>query len=198
MESIHIVLPVFFQSLLNQYNTGLKNQVILMRDWENAGSRKALINGEINVFSQLKHKLSFSLISQINWDKARVVPISQILPSSWEVASSSIDPFPWWQPSEHGKIWQQRTELKKTKVIEWQDLIKKFDIIFQNKIKQYGDIYNALKHQGFKNTCVQALPGVHSCVGWHYLAKRSWGNYQYAQQTIKDMVIPCINKIELD
>lgn len=178
------------------------DDLVLMRDWENAGSRQGLRKigqaKEMGVFLDSKSQIDFCLPSQFDWTQATVVPISKILASSWEMASTLGDPFPWWQPNKQGRIWRERTELRRKKIIQWHGLIKEFDLAFQKRVKQLGGIKKALRDQQFKNLCFETFPAVHSCVGWHYLVKRNWSNYRYAEKTLKNIVYPALEKMIID
>ncbi|MCH7759668.1 hypothetical protein IID20_04915 [Patescibacteria group bacterium] len=188
-----------------QQSTALDN-LVLMRDWENAGSRtglRAIPVGsmgakEMGVFLDSKDQIDFYLPSQFNWTQATVVPISKILPSSWEMASTLGDPFPWWQPNKQGRIWRERTELRRKKISYWHGLMNEFDLAFQKRVKQLGGIKKALRNQEFKNLCLETFPAVHSCLGWHYFVKRNWSNYRYAEQTLKNIVYPALEKMTID
>ena len=173
---------------------------ILMRDWENAGSRKGLRKSsdgkEIGNFLKFRNQIEFRLPSQFNWPEAETFQITSIRSATWDMDSVPQDPFPWWQPNRHAWVWQHRTELKRKKVNEWQAVIKEFDQIFQQKIKEQGGLKKSLQNKRFKNLLKQSLPIVHSCVGWHYLAKKSWSNYRYAQQMFKQVVLPCLEKLK--
>lgn len=181
-----------------------KDLFVLMRDWENAGSRKGLRvvqvrptrAKDIGIFVKLKDKIEFCLPSQIKWEKAEIFPMSKILPASWETISSLKDPYPFWQPNKYGKIWKQRKPLKRKKIVEWQELVKEYDAIFQQKIKKYGRLDKALQDKKFKHVLKNTLPAVHSCVGWHYFAKRAWGNYAYAKRMTENIVIPAIERLK--
>ncbi len=177
---------------------------VLMRDWENAGSKKGLRNGlvgiaevrEIGNFVKLKDKINFCLPSQFNWSGVKNIPISKILPCSWDMDSTPKDPFPWWRPSKHGKIWRHRKPFRRKRIIEWQELIKEFDCIFQKRIREQGGLNKALKNKKFKKLLKKTSPALHSCVGWHYFAKRAWKpDYQYSQQAIEDIVLPALDLI---
>lgn len=206
---------------------GVRTSVILMRDWENAGSKKGLrklpapdveeertcsdrigsdgkISGaktttaakDIGVFVKLKDKIDFCLPSQIDWEKAETFSIFKILPASWEMVSTPKDPYPFWRPNKHGKIWRQRKPLKRRKISEWHELVKEYDAIFQHRIKQYGGLNKALQDKKFKRILKNTLPAVHSCIGWHYFAKRAWGNYAYAKRMTENIVLPAIEKMK--
>lgn len=220
---------------INNYRSStpiVDNGLVLMRDWENAGSKKGLrktdqkvnakdinpasptpgVNSvtsrqtpgvntqakDIGVFVKLRDQIDFRLPSQFNWQKAEIIPISKILPASWDIPSTPRDPFPWWQPNKYGKIWRHRKPLKRRKIAEWQELVKEYDIIFQQKIKKHGGLEKALKDKEFKKLLKQTLPAVHSCVGWHYFAKRAWGNYSYAKRMTENIVLPNIEKLKRD
>ena len=178
---------------------------VLMRDWENAGSKKGLrkIKGtvlerglspkEIGVFLKLKDKIDFRLPSQFNWKKAKVIPISKIIPASWDMESNPRDPYPWWQPNKYGKIWRQRKPFRRKRILEWQELIKEFDRTFQQKVKERGGFKKALKNQEFKKLLKRTMPALHSCIAWHYFAKRAWKpDYQYSQQALENIVLPVL------
>jgi len=189
-----------------------KNKLVLMRDWENAGSKKGLRTRptfssknlgrqekikDIGVFLKLKDKIDFRLPSQLNWEKAEIVPITKIKPCSWDMESNPKDPFPWWTPNKHGYVWQKCKPFRKKRIIKWQELIKDFDKNFQEKVKKYGGIKKALEKKEFKTLLKQTLPALHSCVGWHYLAKKSWKpNYQYSQIALKNIVLPNLEKLK--
>jgi len=190
--------PKIFLDVLSYLD---KDKFILMRDWENAGSKKGLRKidkgKEIGVFSKLKTQIDFSLPSQFNWEKAEIIPVTKIKPCSWDMESSAGDPFPWWMPNKHGYVWNKCKPFRKKRIIEWQELIKDFDKNFQKKVKKYGGIKKALERKEFKILLKQTLPALHSCVGWHYLAKKSWKpNYQYSQAALKNIVLPNLEKLK--
>lgn len=178
-----------------------KDSFVLMRDWENAGSKKGLRKidkrtKDIGVFLSSKDKIDFRLPSQFNWRKTEIIPISKIKPCSWDMDSTPRDPFPWWQPSQYGKIWQHRKPFRRKRMLEWQELIQEFDRIFQEKIKECGGLKKALKNKKFKKILKKTMPALHSCVGWHYFAKRSWKpDYQYSRQALEDIVLPALGRL---
>ncbi len=187
-----------FLYVLNYLN---KDRFVLMRDWENAGSKKGLRKidnyKEIGNFLKLKTQIDFRLPSQFDWKKAEVIPIAKIKPCSWDMESKPNDPFPWWQPNKHGRVWRKHKALRRKKMIEWHELIKEFDEIFQQKVKKYGGIERMLKNKELKDLLKQTLPGLHSCIGWHYFAKRSWKpDYQYSQAALKNIVLPSLKKLK--
>ena len=54
-----------------------------------------------------------------------------------------------------------------------------------------------LKNKELKDLLKQTLPGLHSCIGWHYFAKRSWKpDYQYSQAALKNIVLPSLKKLK--
>ncbi|MDA2935742.1 polysaccharide deacetylase family protein [Patescibacteria group bacterium AH-259-L05] len=181
-----------------------KNVFVLMRDWENAGSKKGLRKidqrskaKDMGVFVKVKDKIDFCLPSQFNWSKAKSFPISKILPASWEMDSTPKDPFPWWQPNKYGRMWRKRKPLRRRRIVEWQELVKEYNFIFRQKVKKYGGLQKALKDKEFKKVLKSTLPAVHSCVGWHYFAKRAWKPYyQHSRQAIERIVLPAIEKMK--
>ena len=190
--------PKTFLYVLNYLN---KDKFVLMRDWENAGSRKGLRkignSREIGNFLKFKTQINFCLPSQFNWKKVETISITRIKPCSWDMESNSNDPFPWWTPNKHGYIWQKCKPFRRKRIIEWQEIIKEFDRNFQQKVKKYGGIKKALEKKEFKMLLKQTLPALHSCVGWHYLAKKSWKpNYQYSQAALKNIVLPSLEKLK--
>ena len=202
--------PKIFLYVLNYLN---KDRFVLMRDWENAGSKKGLRKAdnckEIGNFLKLKTqtrptrfatrsgRVDFRLPSQFSWQKAEIIPIAKINPCSWDTESKLNDPFPWWQPNKHGRVWRKHKALRRKKMIEWQELIKEFDKIFQQKVKKYGGIERMFKNKELKDLLKQTLPGLHSCIGWHYFAKRSWKpDYQYSQAALKNIVLPGLEKLK--
>ena len=53
------------------------------------------------------------------------------------------------------------------------------------------------KNKELKDLLKQTLPGLHSCIGWHYFAKRSWKpDYQYSQAALKNIVLPGLEKLK--
>jgi len=190
--------PKTFLYVLNYLN---KDKFVLMRDWENAGSRKGLRkignSKEIGNFLKFKTQIDFRLPSQFSWQKSKTVSISKIKPCSWDMESSPNEPFPWWMPNKHGHIWQKCKPFRRKRIIEWQELIKEFDRNFQQKVKKYGGIKKALENKEFKILLKQTLPALHSCIGWHYLAKKSWKpNYKYSQAALKNIVLPGLEKLK--
>lgn len=188
--------PQIFLNVLEFLN---KDTFVLMRDWENAGSKKGLRKKgeakEIGNFLKLRKQLNFRLPSQLNWQKAEIIPISKILPCSWDMESTPKDPFPWWQPNKQGKVWRETKPFRRKKVIEWQEIIKEFDKLFQAKVKAQGGLKKALKNKQFENLAKKTFPALHSCLAWHYLAKHAWWpDYQYSQKAMKNIVYP---KLEL-
>jgi len=193
-------LPVF-QKVLDFLKRELKtDSLILMRDWENAGSKRALQKKaeikEVRHFLKLKNQLDFYLPAQFNWTKAKIYSLSQIYPASWDIESTPQDPFPWWRPNPKGSVWKKRTNLKRKKIIQWLKIIKDFDKNFQKAVREKGGLRKALKNENFKKTLKQSLPAIHSCVGWHYFARRSWNNYRFAEKQTKEIVLPCLEKIK--
>lgn len=181
--------------------TSIVDGFILMRDWENAGSKKGLRRKEnckdIGVFSRLKDKIDFRLPGQFDWEKAEIVSINKIIPASWDMESTPQDPFPWWRPNKEGKIWKQRKPFRRKRIIEWQELIREFDQVFQKKVKEKGGLEKSLADKGFKDSLKQTLPALHSCIGWHYFAKRSWKpDYQYSQAALENIVLPNLEKLK--
>jgi peptidoglycan/xylan/chitin deacetylase (PgdA/CDA1 family) len=178
-----------------------KDSFVLMRDWENAGSKKGIRRldkqaKDIGVFLKFRDKINFRLPNQFNWRKAEIMPISKILPASWDMDSTPADPFPWWQPSKYGKIWQHRKPFRRKRMLEWQKLIQEFDRIFQEEIKKRGGLKKALKDRHFKRLLKKTLPALHSCVGWHYFAKRSWKpDYRYSRQALENIVLPALERL---
>ena len=201
--------PKVFLRVLRGLSSSVDCPHILMRDWENAGSKKGLrkIKGiaperglspkEIGNFLKFKNQVDFYLPSQFNWQEAEIIPISRIVSCSWDMEATSKNPFPWWQPNKHGRVWRKCKPFRRKRIIDWQDLIKQFDRSFQQRIKQYGGVKKALDNKKFKDLLRQTFPALHSCVGWHYLAKRAWKpDYQYSQQTLKNIVLPCLKKMK--
>ena len=190
---------------LSKDNLNSQSSFVLMRDWENAGSKKGLRNykigadkvKEIGDFLKLKNQIDFRLPTQFNWKKANIFPISKIISASWDIDSNPQDPFPWWVPNKYGKIWRHRKPFRRKRIIEWQQLVKEYDQFFQQKIKILGGFKKALNNKKFENLLEETLPVVHSCVGWHYLAKRAWKpDYQYSQNAIKEIVLPGIERLK--
>lgn len=178
-----------------------KDILVLMRDWENAGSKKGLRRQEdykdIGNFLKLRHKIDFRLPSQFDWSKADVFPVCKILPASWDMDSTPKDPYPWWQPNNHGKIWKKRKPLRRRRIVEWQELIIEFDQAFQKKIKHMGGLEKTLKNKKPRQLLKDTFPALHSCIGWHYFAKRAWKPYyQYSRQALENIVLPAIEKIK--
>ncbi len=184
-----------------------KSNFILMRDWENAGSKKGLrkismaVGGrvikDIGNFLKLKDRIDFRLPSQVNWGKAKVISVNKIIPGSWDMESIPKNPFPWWQPSKQGRIWRRCKPFRKKRMIEWQGLIKEFNQVFQQKIKEGGGLERAIKDKKFRDLLKWTLPALHSCVGWHYFAKRDWKpDYQYSRQALKSIVFPALKKLK--
>ncbi|MBL7141525.1 hypothetical protein ISS21_00270 [Patescibacteria group bacterium] len=194
---------------------------VLMRDWENAGSKRGLrkIKGavpeqglppkEIGNFLKFRNqtgpsgfarpsgRINFCLPSQFNWQRAEIIPISKIIPCSWDMESTPKDPFPWWQPNKYGAVWRKCKPFRRKRMIEWQELIKEFNQIFQQRIKQQGGLKKALKNKEFKDLLKRTLPALHSCIGWHYFAKRAWKpDYQYSQQALKNIVLPGLKRLK--
>lgn len=177
--------------------------VVLMRDWENAGSKKGLRKisqkagvKDIGVFVKLNNKIDFRLPSQFNWSNTDIFPVSKILPASWDMDSTPKDPYPFWQPNKHGIMWRKRKPFRRKRIMKWQGLVREFDTIFQKKIKQLGGLEKALQDKKFKHILKSTLPAVHSCPGFHYFAKRNWGNYAYANKIIENIVIPAIERLK--
>lgn len=82
-------------------------------------------------------------------------------------------------------------------MIEWQGLIKEFNQVFQQKIKEGGGLERAIKDKKFRDLLKWTLPALHSCVGWHYFAKRDWKpDYQYSRQALKSIVFPALKKLK--
>ena len=190
--------PKIFLDVLNYLD---KDKFVLMRDWENAGSKKGLRKidscKEIGNFLKLKTQIDFHLPSQFDWEEVKIVPINKIKPCSWDMESKPSDPFPWWQPNKHGRVWKKHKALRRKKIIEWQEMIKEFDKIFQQKVKKYNGIEAMFKNKQLKNLLKQTLPVLHSCIGWHYFAKRSWKpDYQYSQAALKNIVLPGLEKLK--
>lgn len=190
--------PRTFLKLLNYLN---RDCFVLMRDWENAGSKKGLRKKgnckDIGIFLKLRQKIDFRLPSRFDWTKAETVSVDKILPASWDMESVPQDPFPWWRPSKKGKIWRQRKPFRRKRIIEWQELIGEFDRIFQKKIKEKGGLKKFLADKEFKNALKQVLPAIHSCVAWHYFAKRAWKpDYQYSQEALENIVLPNLEKLK--
>jgi len=177
------------------------NTMVLMRDWENAGSKKGLrrigLAKEIGNFLKLKNQAQFYLPSQFDWSNASDISLNKILPCSWDIASNKKDPFPWWQPNPDARVWRGRTELKRKKLLEWQSLIKDFDTQFQKIVKKQGGIHNLLKNKKAKKILKQCLPALHSCVGWHYFARRSWNNYRHAKKAFENISKPALDKLNM-
>ncbi len=190
--------PKIFLDVLRFLN---KDIFVLMRDWENAGSKKGLRKKgegkEIGNFLKLKKQIKFCLPSQFNWQKAEIVPISKILPCSWDMESTPKDPFPWWQPNKYGKIWRHRKPFRRKKITDWQGLIKEFDKSFQIRIKALGGLKKAIRNKEFYKLIKKTFPALHSCVGWHYFAKRAWRpDYRYSQEAIKNIVYPNLDLLK--
>jgi len=175
---------------------------ILMRDWENAGSKTGLkkIGAAKEIAAFYKNKdLKFCLPSQIDWPKATIFPINKIIPASWDMESTPADPYPWWLPNEKGKIWRTRSKNAKKMLKKWQALICEMDRLVSKKIKTRGGVKAALKDEEFKIFLKKIFPGFHSCVAWHLFAKKDWHpDYGYSLKAMEKVVLPSIDKENLD
>jgi hypothetical protein len=63
-------------------------------------------------------------------------------------------------------------------------------------VEKKGGLEKALRDDSFKQELKQVLPAIHSCVGWHYFARRSWENYRFAEKQVEKIVLPCLEKFK--
>ncbi len=125
---------------------------ILMRDWENKGSVDGLTDVGENA-KELKgllelEEVDFRLPSEVDWNQATEISITDIKPGSWEPDATPEEPYPYWSPAD--------TDLEVIK--RWQEFIN-----------LYCQKFEAGKLP------LESSVAIESGLSWHILARKEWG-----------------------
>jgi hypothetical protein len=179
-----------------------KAKKIIVRDWENAESKKALAEidkskKEISAFIKAKELniADFKLIDNIRFSTKESISIEQINPASWEPSSTKEDPFPFWNPSK--KRLNSLNEDKQFLIKSWLKIVETYNFLFDNVIIDYCArrniitkdkiselniskkitlIETALKNKDIDILFKDTAPVLASCFPWHLATFDEWDN----------------------
>jgi hypothetical protein len=201
MEWSHVKQMYFdhekFNTMLNKLGGNIH---VIARDWENMGSVEGLSsheNGGFEIKAFLKHAGDFKLPSEANWSNADVLKIEHINFGSWEVDAHVDDPFIYWWPSEYHSHWQTLNDEQKKWAKRWQGFIKEFNEDFKVWSDKHGGIKNLLNNETSKQHVKDLLPGLMSCIPWHFLAKQLWEpSPEFSKEAWEKIVLPSREKLK--
>jgi hypothetical protein len=173
---------------------------ILARDWENSGSVEVLTatsGGGLEIGGYLSMEAEFRLPSEGDWEQAILYNVEDILPGSWEVAASNNDPYIYWQPKKDTKNWQKLSDEEKDWTLQWVDYIQEYNALFDKYLETRGGMRGVLSNEMNKKELKEILPGLLSCVPWHYLANELWGpDRRVSHDAWQALCLPTINKLK--
>jgi len=170
------------------------NSHVLVRDWENKGSKDGLvsINAKgLDIKGLVELGAEFKLPSEVGWSKARLININEMKPGSWEVDAPEDDPFLYWWPNERSERWQNLDSERKNWVLKWESLIKDYNKKFSMVAEKAGGIEKSLENKIVKEKIKGSLPALMSCIPWHFLAKPEWKpDPGFSELAWKNIVVP--------
>lgn len=175
---------------------------VIARDWENMGSQIGLspykdIKGAKEILSFTKLYENFRLPSEVAWENVKKIKITDISSGSWEIASTVDDPFVYWWPSEYGEHWNSLTHEQREWALKWQDFLNNFNSMFDKWIGRHGGIDDVLENADLKSEVKTLLPGLMSCIPWHFLANQLWDpSPEFSKEAWEKVVLPSKEKLE--
>lgn len=152
-------------------DTSIAEDVVLMRDLENAGSKYGLIEiekGVKEVEGLVESDFVFSLPSEINWEETPFINISDISASCWEPAAKEDEPYPYWAPAHPPRDLQGIANA-------WGELVKAFNRAYRPDFPK------------------ESLLVLASDIPWHFLGRREWHpNPRHSTEFTKRVILPLV------
>jgi hypothetical protein len=162
---------------------------IVVRDWENAESRDALIKvgNKKEIAAMMKAKAEFKLLKE-NDEFDYCFHLNEFNDASWEPISSIKNPFPYWRPTDvHDK--------KKMQIDRyWLEMLDFYNELFENIAgKSKKSVDKAFKDEKFVMMFKQTSPALLSCLIWHVMARPEWESFpKFPGELTKRVVLPSL------
>jgi hypothetical protein len=163
---------------------------LIVRDWENGGSRDALrMDGKnADVAAMLDSDAEFRLISEADYSHSK--SIKDVVPSCWEPMSCSDDPYPYWMPTKSGG-WKCRA------ADYWLRLLSIYETGFRQAVATESGgtgldaVDAALGNKKFLHLFKRTSPALLSCLPWHLMAREEWERFpDFPEKLLDNVVIP--------
>jgi len=166
-----------------------KSPSILMRDWENAESRDALV--EVGYGKDIKAMLEIpEMFSLFGSEKAeKDVDLRKVRPATWEPCSTRENPFPYWLPTAQIK---KKMEFG----LKWKAWLNLYDEAFHTLLasKDLEGIQGAkelLKDKETVRVLKHTFPVLLSCFPWHIMARPEWESFpEFPKQLLHKVLKP--------
>jgi hypothetical protein len=173
---------------------------VLARDWENKASKDELSDleeGLRDIKGLTDMDVTFSLPSEGDWTEAEVVELEDISQGCWEVDANTQDPFLYWWPSEYGEHWATLTSEQKKWSRKWKSFINEFNENFKKWSAKHGGVYKLLDDIDAIEELKILMPGLLSCVPWHFLAKQVWEpSPDFSKEAWEKLVAPARKRLK--
>lgn len=147
-----------------------RNDKIVVRDWENAGSKDSLIeihlrSGEERLSHRLMKEVSgffeaerfslaeFRLLGELDKKIDLSYDIDKIYPGSWEPLATKLNPYPYWRPSEDNI--KRLDKDRKFLIRSWSYLLDTYNHIFDRIIEDHSVRNGSCKKEDFTKLSVK-------------------------------------------